>query len=145
MRRRAILFLRLLLGAIFLYAAYTKLKVSYLLFAMSIDSYQILPADAVLGVARTLPWIELAIGLWLLIGWRIAPAATAATIILGAFFGVMLFTYGRGLQIDCGCFGLGEALTWKTLVRDGSLVAASAALAVLAWTKSRVVTAAPAH
>ncbi|HEY3742957.1 MAG TPA: MauE/DoxX family redox-associated membrane protein [Bryobacteraceae bacterium] len=133
MRRRVILVLRLLLGAIFLYAAYTKLRESYLIFAMSIDSYQILPPDAVLGVARTLPWVELAVGIWLLAGWRIAPAATAATLILAVFFGVMVFTYGKGLQIDCGCFGLGEALTWKTLVRDGSLVAAAGALAVLAW------------
>jgi uncharacterized membrane protein YphA (DoxX/SURF4 family) len=136
MRRRIILALRLLLGAIFLYAAYTKLKESYLLFAMSIDSYQILPPNAVLGVARTLPWVELGIGLWLVIGWRIAPAATAATTILAVFFGVMLFTYGRGMTIDCGCFGLGEAMTWKTLVRDGSLVAASGVLAVLASKKS---------
>jgi uncharacterized membrane protein YphA (DoxX/SURF4 family) len=136
MRRGAILVLRVLLGAMFLYAAYTKLKESYLIFAMSIDSYQILPPDAVLGVARTLPWVELAIGLWLLIGWRIAPAATAATTILAVFFGVMLFTYGRGITIDCGCFGLGEAMTWKTLLRDGTLLAASAVLAVLAWKRS---------
>jgi hypothetical protein len=45
----------------------------------------------------------------------------------------MAFTYGRGMTIDCGCFGLGEALTWKTLLRDGALVAASAALAILAF------------
>ena len=133
MRSRAILLLRLLLGVIFLYAAYTKLKESYLVFAMSIDSYQILPPEAVLGVARTLPWIELAIGVWLLAGWRVVPAAIASTAILGTFFGVMVFTYGRGVAIDCGCFGLGEAMSWKTLLRDGTLVAASAALAVLAW------------
>jgi hypothetical protein len=52
------------------------------------------------------------------------------------FFGVMLFTYSRGITIDCGCFGLGEAMTWKTLMRDGTLVAASAVLAVLAWRRS---------
>ena len=133
MRGRAILILRLMLGVIFLYAAYTKLKESYLLFAMSIDSYQILPPEAVLGVARTLPWVELAIGLWLLAGWRTGVAAVASTAILGAFFAIMAFTYGRGVGIDCGCFGLGEAMTWKTLVRDGTLVGASALLAVLFW------------
>lgn len=130
MRAKAILVLRLVIGVIFLYAVYTKLKESYLLFAMSIDSYQILPPDAILIVARTLPWVELAIGLWLLIGWRITLAALSATAILGAFFAIMAFTYGRGVAIDCGCFGLGEAMTWKTLLRDGTLVAASA---VLAW------------
>lgn len=133
MRHRAILILRLLLGVMFLYAAYTKLRESYLLFAMSIDSYQILPPDAVLGVARTLPWVELGIGLWLLIGWRVAPAAITATVVLATFFGIMAFTYGRGIAIDCGCFGLGEAMTWKTLLRDGTLVAASGLLAILGF------------
>lgn len=133
MRGRIILVLRLVLGAIFLYAAYTKLRESYLLFAMSIDAYQILPPNAVLGVARTLPWVELAVGGWLLIGYRIAPAAVTATAILGAFFAIMAFTYGRGVAIDCGCFGLGEAMSWKTLLRDGSMVAAAAVLAWLSW------------
>ena len=140
MRGRAILILRLLLGVIFLYAAYTKLKESYLVFAMSIDSYQILPPEAVLGVARTLPWMELAVGVWLLAGWRIAPAAVASTAILGVFFSVMLFTYGRGVAIDCGCFGLGEAMSWKTLLRDGTLVGASALLAWLSLRNSRAGT-----
>ncbi len=138
MRHRVILILRVLLGVMFLYAAYTKLKESYLLFAMSIDSYQILPPSAVLSVARTLPWVELVVGLWLLIGWRVAPAAITATIILATFFGIMAFTYGRGVAIDCGCFGLGEAMTWKTLLRDGTLVATSALLAMLAWRDSVV-------
>jgi len=128
------LVLRLGLAAVFLYAAYTKLKVSYLLFAMSIDAYQVLPSGAVLGVARALPWMELAVGIWLLIGWRLMAAALTATVILGGFFSLMAFTYGRGLAIDCGCFGLGEALTWKTLLRDGTLVVAAA---VLAWTSRK--------
>ena len=133
MRHRLIFILRVLLGVIFLYAAYTKLKESYLLFAMSIDSYQILPPDAVLSVARILPWVELGIGLWLLIGWHVFPAAMAATVLLATFFGIMAFTYGRGVAIDCGCFGLGEAMTWNTLLRDGTLVAASALLAILGF------------
>jgi uncharacterized membrane protein YphA (DoxX/SURF4 family) len=132
-RKLAILILRLGLALIFLYAAYTKLKVSYLLFAMSIDAYQILPSSAVLGVARTLPFIELAVGLWLLAGWRIAPAALTATVILGGFFTLMAFTWGKGMAIDCGCFGLGEALTWKTLLRDGTLAAAAGALGWMSW------------
>lgn len=129
----AILVLRLVIGAVFLYAAFTKLRESYLVFAMSIDSYQLLPPEAVLGVARTLPWVELAVGLWLVIGYRTVLAAITATVILGTFFGIMAFTFSRGVGIDCGCFGLGEAMSWKTLLRDGSLVAASAALAWLTW------------
>ena len=39
--------LRLSLGGIFLYAAWTKLKDPWALFAMAIDSYQLLPTWAV--------------------------------------------------------------------------------------------------
>ena len=131
--------LRLLMGAIFLYAAYTKLKESYLVFALSIDAYQMLPPNAVLGVARTLPWVELAIGAWLWTGYRITAAALAATAILGTFFAIMAFTYGRGAAIDCGCFGLGEAMSWKTLTRDGTLVLAAGALWWLSWRRPKTV------
>src|SRR6188508_48370 len=64
--RRAALALRVLLGAVFIYAAYTKLRQSWLLFALSIDSYQLLPEWAVFALARTLPWLELALGVLLI-------------------------------------------------------------------------------
>ena len=117
--------LRVLLAAVFLFAAYSKLKQSYLVFAMSIDSYQLLPEWAVLAVARTLPPLELAIGLGLLAGWRLRIFAFAAAGLLAIFFAILVFSYGKGMTIDCGCFGVGEALTWKTLIRDGALVSAS--------------------
>jgi hypothetical protein len=47
------------------------------------------------------------------------------------FFAVMLVQYFRGAGIDCGCFGVGEALSAKTLLRDGALLAAALALVVL--------------
>ena len=69
--RRTLLVLRLVLGAIFLYAAWTKLRQSYLIFAMSIDAYQLLPEWGVLAVARTLPWFELVVGILLLVGYKL--------------------------------------------------------------------------
>ena len=32
------------------------------------------------------------------------------------FFGLMVRAYVRGETIDCGCFGPGEAISWKTLL-----------------------------
>lgn len=123
---------RILLAAVFLYAAYTKLRQPWLVFAMSIDSYELLPENGVLFLARTLPWLELAIGVLLLAGYQLRYVALTATVVLATFFAVMLRSYIKGLGIDCGCFGVGEALSVKTLVRDGSLVALSALLTVLA-------------
>jgi len=125
------LFLRLILGAVFIYAAYTKLRQSWLLFALSIDSYQLLPEWAVFALARTLPWLELALGVLLIAGVALRYLSVVATAILGLFFTVMLVSYFRGAGIDCGCFGVGEALSVKTLLRDGVLLAAAISLVVL--------------
>jgi uncharacterized membrane protein YphA (DoxX/SURF4 family) len=132
--RRTILILRLLLGAIFLYAAWTKLRQSYLIFAMSIDAYQLLPEWAVLTVARALPWFELAVGILLLAGYKLRWVSIAATGLLVMFFALMLRSYIKGEGIDCGCFGVGDAISPKTLVRDGSMLAAALLLTVSAFT-----------
>jgi putative oxidoreductase len=137
MRARMALGLRLLLGTVFIYAAYSKLRQSWLLFALSIDSYQLLPEWAVYAVARTLPWLELALGVLLMAGVWLRYLATVADGILAVFFTMMVVSYFRGAGIDCGCFGVGEALSARTLVRDGVLLAAALTLVLLARTKTR--------
>lgn len=131
MIRRVTLALRLVLGAVFVYAAYTKLRQSWLLFALSIDSYQLLPEWAVFALARTLPLLELALGLLLITGVWLRYLSIVAAAILGLFFSVMVVSYFRGAGIDCGCFGVGEPLSAKTLARDGLLLMAALALVVL--------------
>lgn len=129
---RLTLALRLALGAVFLYAAYTKLRQSWLLFALSIDSYQLLPEWAVFALARMLPIFELILGLLLIAGVWLRYLSIVAAAILALFFSIMLVSYFRGAGIDCGCFGVGEPLSMKTLVRDGVLLAAAIGLVVLA-------------
>ena len=131
--RTLILLARLGLGAIFLYAAYTKLRVPWTLFAMSINSYDLLPEPLVIFIARVLPWLELALGVLLIAGWKLRYSAAATSVLLVFFFGIMLRSYFKGLGIDCGCFGVGEALTVKTLARDGALTLVSIGLTVAAF------------
>ena len=131
--QRVIVVLRILLAAVFLYAAYTKLRQPWLVFAMSIDAYGLLPEWGVLTTARILPWLELAIGLLLLAGLWLRFVSLTAAALLAVFFVIMLLSFGKGMGIDCGCFGVGEALTWKTLVRDGLLVASAILLSVLSF------------
>lgn len=125
--------LRLVLGAVFVYAAYTKLRQPWLLFALSIDSYQLLPEWMVYAVARTLPWLELLLGVLLMAGVWLRYLSIVAAAILALFFTVMVLSYFRGAAIDCGCFGVGEPLSAKTLARDGVLLAGALALIALAW------------
>jgi putative oxidoreductase len=135
--RMVLLLLRLAVGGIFVYAAWTKLREPWALFAFSIDAYHVLPEWAVTLVARTLPWVELMAGLLLVAGrWmRISTVATSALLTL--FFGLMVRAYARGEAIDCGCFGPGEAISPLTLLRDGSLLAASLVLVFAAFRKRR--------
>ncbi len=120
------------MAAVFLYAAYTKLREPWLVFAMAIDAYQLLPQWAVLTLGRTIPWLELLLGLLLASGFVLRFAAPASAILLGVFFGIMAHAYAQGLKIDCGCFGLGEPISAQTLLRDGLILAVSLTLTLLA-------------
>jgi uncharacterized membrane protein YphA (DoxX/SURF4 family) len=125
--------LRIALGAVFVYAAWIKLRDPWYLFAQSIDSYQVLPLWAVELVARTLPWAELLIGLLLIVGlWRRISTA-AASLLLLVFFALMVRAYAKGMEIACGCFGPGEAISWRTLLRDGALLAGALFLAAVSF------------
>jgi uncharacterized membrane protein YphA (DoxX/SURF4 family) len=132
---------RLALAVVFLVAAYAKLKpqipvpwsltsikTSLSMFAMQVDSYQLLPPSQVIRVAHFLPLFELFLGLWLLSGIALKFSSVVSTLVLTGFFTLMVRTYALGLSINCGCFGPSEQLGPKTVLRDGSLLALSLAV-----------------
>jgi uncharacterized membrane protein YphA (DoxX/SURF4 family) len=137
--RYVLIVLRVVLAIVFLYAAYTKLRQPWLLFAMSIDAYEILPEWAALTLGRTLPWMELTLGLVLASGLALRYSAAGATALLGVFFAVMVHSYAKGMKIDCACFGFGEAIGPATLTRDAILLALSISLTILALRNPRVL------
>lgn len=131
-----ILFLagRIALAAIFLYAGYAKLKpqagmpwsvasvnTSLSMFAMGVDSYQMLPPWAVSPFAHLLPPFEFVLGIWLLSGIGLRFSSLLSTLAVCAFILAMVSAYRRGLTISCGCFGPGEQIGPKTFIRDGLL------------------------
>jgi uncharacterized membrane protein YphA (DoxX/SURF4 family) len=120
---------RLILGAIFIYSAYAKLREPWMLFAISINSYQMISESAAAILARTLPWFELALGLLLVVGWKLRWSAVVAAGLLAVLLGAMLDAYHKNLDIDCGCFGFGEKLGPLTIARDVSLLALAVAVA----------------
>lgn len=127
-----VLVLRLVLAGIFIYAGYVKLRDPWQLFAASIASYELVPMWMGEIIAKAFPWVEIAMGVGLVIGWRLLTPSALLTALVLVFFNVMLWrAFLQGKEIDCGCFGPGEALTWKTLVRDGSMLAG--ALVVTWW------------
>jgi len=138
----------LVIAAIFVYAGLAKLirwdlhprppmGIATSLFALQIDSYQMLPPWVVLEVARVLPWAEIGIGLLLLVGWRLRIWATLVTLIIGGFFVAVLRAYALHLDINCGCFAKPEPLTGMTVLRDGSLFLLAALMTAFAFLDAR--------
>jgi uncharacterized membrane protein YphA (DoxX/SURF4 family) len=117
----------ILLTAIFLYSGYSKMQ-STLQFAAVLAQYQLVPTDLILPLATYLPWAEIALGLFLLTGWKTRLAAAAAAALLSVFIAAMAVTYFRGIEADCGCFGIGEKISLRTIGRDALLLLPAAFL-----------------
>jgi uncharacterized membrane protein YphA (DoxX/SURF4 family) len=128
---------RIVLGAVFVYAAYVKLRDPWQLFAMSINSYEVLPLAMAETAAHVIPWVELALGLMVIFGIWLRISGTILSLVLLTFFTLMVRAYAKGMQINCGCFGPGEAISCKTLLRDGSMAAAAIAMTWLAFLQRR--------
>jgi uncharacterized membrane protein YphA (DoxX/SURF4 family) len=118
------------LGAIFVAAALPKIT-DPPAFAHMIYNYRLVPGGLVNALALVLPWIELVVGILLIVGaWR-REAALVATLLLLVFLGAIGWNLARGHAIDCGCFDVRSAgktpdqllsdMKW-VLVRDVGLL-----------------------
>jgi len=136
-----LVFGRVALGAIFLYAAFAKLYFDgawhmrdyHFFFAMAIDSYKMLPLSVVEWMARVLPWFELLLGGLLIVGAGLRWVGSITTALLLVFIGAMTRAKILGLEINCGCFGNNEKLGTATLIRDSSLLVLALAVTIGAF------------
>jgi uncharacterized membrane protein YphA (DoxX/SURF4 family) len=108
---------RVILAGIFLYSGYIKLQ-SPLQFAAAISGYKLVPDALVFPLANYLPWLEVALGVLLLSGWKIRWVAIGASFLLLGFISILTITYARGIDADCGCFGFGDKISPLTIGRD---------------------------
>jgi uncharacterized membrane protein YphA (DoxX/SURF4 family) len=108
---------RLTLAGIFIYSGYIKAQ-SPLQFASAIAGYKLVPDSLIFPLANYLPWVEIALGVLLLIGWKIRSVALGAVALLLSFTVILTVTYLRGIDADCGCFGFGQKISPLTIARD---------------------------
>ncbi len=127
---------RLFLGGIFIYAGYTKME-NPLQFAAAVEAYQLLPPHLVIWVVKILPWFEIVLGAALAVGFAIRYTAAVAGGFLAFFVGVMFVTYLRGIEADCGCFGVGERISPFTLARDALFILPALFLIIQPWLERR--------
>jgi uncharacterized membrane protein YphA (DoxX/SURF4 family) len=113
----------------FIYASVHKIA-DPAAFAASIRNYLILPAAWSNVAALTLPWIEIGVGVFLILGIQTKPSALITTAMLAVFLAAIIRAYAIGLNIDCGCFSSGsevsEPIGLYHIVRDSALVIVSA-------------------
>jgi hypothetical protein len=129
--RTVIVFLRLILAAVFLFAAVPKL-LDPVSFARDIDNYRLLPDAAIGPLALALPVAEILIGVALLSGLYARGAAVVCGAMLVGFAAGMIQAILRGIDLDCGCFGdVAEAqVSWWTVGRNVTLLAFSICVAL---------------
>jgi len=131
-----LLAMRLILAAVFIYAAAHKIG-RPLAFAEEIHTYGVVGYGAPLYVmAVVLPWLELLAGLALVTGVWLRGAALVL-LALNAMFLVVIarrtVSYVHGgtpfldVYFDCGC-GFGATYAWKKLLEDAVYFVFSAAL-----------------
>ena len=119
---------RLILGGVLLAAG--ALKIGNLQkSAMAVRAYEMLPVELANFLGYALPWIEIGIGLLLIVGASVKVCGLLGAFTMLAFIIAIAQAWARGLSIDCGCFGGGgtidpeETKYLSEIIRDIGLLA----------------------
>jgi uncharacterized membrane protein YphA (DoxX/SURF4 family) len=109
----------------------------------AVAAYKLLPVNVAQAVGAALPFVELALGVLLLLGLATRLAATVSAALLAVYIGGIASVWARGLSIDCGCFGGGGTLAAgqrpnyaPDIARDAGLLVLAAFLVI--WPRTRL-------
>jgi len=123
-RKALILYFRLILGVMFIYAGAVKI-IDPDGFAQSIYNYHLLPGWMINIFAVMLPWIEVVAGISIVFGIWLQGGALIISGLLLMFVCALGISLARGLDISCGCFTTNpvrDPINWLYMVRDSALL-----------------------
>jgi uncharacterized membrane protein YphA (DoxX/SURF4 family) len=134
-RRRALdvvgLLARLFLGGVLIWAGITKVG-RPLTSQRAVQAYEIMPMDLAGYIGLALPFVEIILGVLLVVGLFTRPVAAVSTLLMVVFIIGISQAWARGLTIDCGCFGGGgqvaadETAYPQEIARDAGFALAGA-------------------
>ena len=121
---------RVLIGALFLVAGALKLG-HFNELAAAIAGYRLLPSQIVAPLAVLLPFFEVGVGLYLILGLFTRGTASLAAAAFVVYAGAIASAVVRGIPASCGCFGPQDSARadWPHVLVDLILAAVCAALA----------------
>ena len=95
--------IRLVLGAVFIYASYSKI-LDPVSFSANIHNYGVTSIYIENLISLILPWMELFIGIGLISGFKYEASVDLSIYMMILFIFLITQAYLRGKSIDCGCF-----------------------------------------
>ncbi|MGI9015139.1 MAG: MauE/DoxX family redox-associated membrane protein [Phycisphaerales bacterium] len=136
---------RLGTGLLFVWSGLGKIERPHE-FLLMVYGYEIVDAGAGLLVAMFLPWLEIVIGLSLLLSRFLLGAFVCGFVLLVAFLAAQLHALAADLEIECGCWGsLGSAfnessarISGFTAARTGVLAVVLGCLTLFQWRRERL-------
>lgn len=113
------LLLRVFLGGFYLLAGALKVGDPGE-FAEAVANFRIVPHPLVNLVAIILPWVEIAAGLFLVLGIWLRASAWLINLLTLVFIAGITSAVARGLNIECGCFGTvgGRRVGFRAIAED---------------------------
>jgi len=94
---------------------------------MAVRAYELLPISLANFLGVVLPFVEIAVGILLILGAAIRISSMVGGILMLMFITGISQAWARGLSIDCGCFGGGGQVAPGTasylpeILRDAAL------------------------
>ncbi len=97
---------RLILGGVLFAAGWLKIFTPAKS-QMAVRAYEVLPISLANFLGIALPWLEVGLGVLLILGIAVRISAIFGGGLMVVFIAAISQAWARGLSIDCGCFGGG--------------------------------------
>jgi uncharacterized membrane protein YphA (DoxX/SURF4 family) len=129
----AVLVLRVAIGLVFVVAGVAKIGHATE-FAAQIAGFRLLPQPVIAPLALALPFLELLLGGYLVVGLFTRASAWTAALLFALFDAAIASAVVRGMTVSCGCFGPNDTTvtTWPEVARDAVLVVIAIVVALRA-------------